>query len=275
MDLQNKSLPEITIKGVILALILAAVLAAANAYLGLFAGMTVSATIPAAVISMGLLRFFRNNNILENNIVQTAASAGEAIAAGCIFTLPALILLGTWTTFDYKWVAIIAGFGGVLGVLFTIPLRRSFIVGSNLQFPEGIATAKVLESGQTGGAGLRQIVQTGVAGGSFKVVGDLVGLWPDKLQVSRAIGSSGSEYQHSHVPGRGLQLAGRYPHLLAFPSLAGRHDRRQLGGDDLAGPDPLHRRRRHARRRPVDRFSNAQDAAARRDQRSEGLSLGR
>jgi putative OPT family oligopeptide transporter len=190
MDLKNNSLPEITIKGVILAMILAAVLAAANAYLGLFAGMTVSATIPAAVISMGVLRLFKNNNILENNIVQTAASAGEAIAAGCIFTLPALILLGTWTTFDYKWVTIIAGFGGVLGVLFTIPLRRSFIVESNLQFPEGIATAKVLESGQMGGEGLRQIVHTGLAGGLFKVVGDLVGVWPDKLQVSRAIGSS-------------------------------------------------------------------------------------
>jgi len=190
MDLQKNPLPEITIKGVILALILAAILAAANAYLGLFAGMTVSATIPAAVISMGVLRLFKNNNILENNIVQTAASAGEAIAAGCIFTLPALILLGTWQTFDYKWVTIIAGFGGVLGVLFTIPLRRSFIVDSKLQFPEGIATAKVLESGQTGGEGLRQIVHTGLAGGLFKIVSDLVGLWPDKLQVSRAIGSS-------------------------------------------------------------------------------------
>ncbi len=190
MDLQNNSLPEITIKGVILGILLAVILAAANAYLGLFAGMTVSATIPAAVISMGVLRFFKRNNILENNIVQTCASAGEAIAAGCIFTLPALILLGTWETFDYKWVTIIAGFGGVLGVLFTIPLRRSFIVGSELQFPEGIATAKVLESGQTGGEGLRQIVHTGLAGGAFKLVGDLVGLWPDKLQVSRAIGSS-------------------------------------------------------------------------------------
>ena len=151
--------------------------------------MTVSATIPAAVISMGVLRFFKRNNILENNIVQTCASAGEAIAAGCIFTLPALILLGTWQTFDYKWVTIIAGFGGVLGVLFTIPLRRSFIVDSKLQFPEGIATAKVLESGQTGGKGLRQIVRTGLAGGLFKVFGDLVGLWPERLQVSRAIGS--------------------------------------------------------------------------------------
>jgi putative OPT family oligopeptide transporter len=169
MDLQKSALPEITIKGVILGVLLATVLAAANAYLGLFAGMTVSATIPAAVISMGVLRLFKHNNILENNIVQTCASAGEAIAAGCIFTLPALILLGTWTTFDYKWVTIIAGFGGVLGVLFTIPLRRSFIVDSKLQFPEGIATAKVLESGQMGGEGLRQIVHTGLAGGLFKV----------------------------------------------------------------------------------------------------------
>jgi len=190
MDRQKDSLPEITIKGVILGIVLAAVLAAANAYLGLFAGMTVSATIPAAVISMGVLRFFRHNNILENNIVQTAASAGEAVAAGCIFTLPALILLGTWQKFDYKWVTIIAGFGGVLGVLFTIPLRRSFIVEGDLQFPEGIATAKVLESGQMGGEGLRQITHAGLAGGLFKVVSDLVGLWPDKLQVSRAIGSS-------------------------------------------------------------------------------------
>jgi putative OPT family oligopeptide transporter len=190
MDRQNNALPEITIKGVILGMLLAAILAGANAYLGLFAGMTVSATIPAAVISMGVLRFFKRNNILENNIVQTCASAGEAIAAGCIFTLPALILLGTWQTFDYKWVTIIAGFGGVLGVLFTIPLRRSFIVGSELQFPEGIATAKVLESGQAGGEGLRQIIHTGLAGGLFKIVGDLVGVWPERLQVSRAIGSS-------------------------------------------------------------------------------------
>jgi putative OPT family oligopeptide transporter len=210
MDVRNTSLPEITIKAVVLSIVLATILAAANAYLGLFAGMTVSATIPAAVISMGVLRFFKHNNILENNIVQTAASAGEAIAAGCIFTLPALILLGRWTTFDYKWVTIIAGFGGVLGVLFTIPLRRSFIVESNLQFPEGIATAKVLESGQAGGKGLRQIVQTGLAGGLFKLVGDLVGLWPERLQITRAIGSS--------VTAAGVTLS---PALLAVGLIVG------------------------------------------------------
>ena len=91
--MSNKSLPEITIKAVILGIILAVVLAGANAYLGLFAGMTVSASIPAAVISMGILRLFRRSNILENNIVQTSASAGESLAAGVIFTIPSLILM--------------------------------------------------------------------------------------------------------------------------------------------------------------------------------------
>ena len=86
--------PQLTVKALLLGAILAMVLAAANAYLGLFAGLTVSASIPAAVISMGILKLFRDSNILENNIVQTAASAGESVAAGAIFTLPALILLG-------------------------------------------------------------------------------------------------------------------------------------------------------------------------------------
>ena len=132
MNLQGRSLPEITIKAVVLGVLLSMILAAANAYLGLFAGMTVSASIPAAVVSMGILRWFRRSNILENNIVQTAASAGESLAAGVIFTLHALVILGTWESFSFKWVAIIAGFGGILGVLFTIPLRRSLIVEGKL-----------------------------------------------------------------------------------------------------------------------------------------------
>ena len=93
------------------------ILAGANAYLGLFAGMTVSASIPAAVISMGILRLFKESNILENNIVQTAASAGESLAAGVIFTLPALIILGYWQVFDYWWVCVIAGLGGFRGTI--------------------------------------------------------------------------------------------------------------------------------------------------------------
>jgi uncharacterized oligopeptide transporter (OPT) family protein len=97
----SKSLPEITPKAIVLGVLLSMVLAGANAYLGLFAGMTVSASIPAAVISMAVLRLFRKSNILENNIVQTAASAGESLAAGVIFTIPALVLMGVWTDFDY------------------------------------------------------------------------------------------------------------------------------------------------------------------------------
>src|SRR5437762_10156334 len=95
-------LPEITVKAVLLSIVLAAVLAGANAYLGLFAGMTVSASIPAAVVSMAVLRMFRKSNILDNNIVQTAESSGDAIAAGIIFTIPALLLIGHWTVFDYR-----------------------------------------------------------------------------------------------------------------------------------------------------------------------------
>ena len=143
----NKQLPEITIKALLLGIILSMVLAGANAYLGLFAGMTVSASIPAAVISMGILTLFKKSNILENNIVQTAASAGESLAAGVIFTIPALVLLGYWETFDYVEVAKIAAIGGVIGVLFTIPLRRALIITAKLKYPEGVATAEVLRAG--------------------------------------------------------------------------------------------------------------------------------
>ena len=139
------TLPEITVKAVILSVLLAAILAAANAYLGLFAGMTVSASIPAAVASMAILRLFKRSNILENNIIQTAASSGEALAAGVIFTIPALLLVGYWSDFDYWQTASIAAVGGLLGVLFTIPLRRALIVTARLRFPEGVATAEVLK----------------------------------------------------------------------------------------------------------------------------------
>src|SRR5213593_4979883 len=141
------TLPEITVKAVILSVVLAAVLAGANAYLGLFAGMTVSASIPAAVVSMAVLRLFRHSNVLENNIVQTAASSGEALAAGVIFTIPALLLVGHWAAFEYWPTTAIALVGGVLGVLFTIPLRRALIVQARLRFPEGVATAEVLKVG--------------------------------------------------------------------------------------------------------------------------------
>ena len=114
------SLREVTTRTVVLSVLLAVLLAAANAYLGLKVGMTVSASIPAAVIAMAVLRVFRERSILENNIVQTAASAGEALAAGVIFTLPALLLLGYWSDFRYAETVSIAALGGVLGVLFAV-----------------------------------------------------------------------------------------------------------------------------------------------------------
>ncbi|AQT67556.1 oligopeptide transporter, OPT family [Anaerohalosphaera lusitana] len=185
----NKGLAELTIKAIVLGVLLSVVLASANAYLGLFAGMTVSASIPAAVMSMGILRLFKKSNILENNIVQTAASAGESLVAGVIFTLPALIIMGFWEDFSFIWVTIIAGFGGILGVLFTIPLRRSLIVEADLKFPEGIATAEVLETGQKG-HGIKHLVQTACAGGIFKLGADFLGLWGAKFEVARRIGGS-------------------------------------------------------------------------------------
>jgi putative OPT family oligopeptide transporter len=190
MNSQEQSLPEITVKALVLGVLLSMILAAANAYLGLFAGMTVSASIPAAVISMGVLRLFPKNNILENNIVQTAASAGESLAAGVIFTLPALVIMGFWEDFNFFWVTIIAGFGGTLGVLFTIPLRRSLIVEGDLKFPEGIATAEVLETGQKGGSGVMYIAVASVASALFKVGAKGIGFWPEVVEMAgRAKGS--------------------------------------------------------------------------------------
>ena len=145
--MQNKNINEITLKAIILGILLSMILGAANAYVGLFAGMTVSASIPAAIISMSILKAFKNTNILENNIVQTAASAGESLAAGVIFTIPALVLMGYWTNFDYLEIFKISCLGGIIGVLFTVPLRRALIVEKKLLFPEGVATAKVLETG--------------------------------------------------------------------------------------------------------------------------------
>ncbi|MHC4265595.1 MAG: OPT family oligopeptide transporter [Planctomycetota bacterium] len=190
MNQNNVSLPEITIKAVILGVLLSVVLAAANAYLGLFAGMTVSASIPAAVVSMGVLRLFRRSNILENNIVQTAASAGESLAAGVIFTLPALVILNFWIGFNFLWVTVIAGFGGLLGVLFTIPLRRALIVEAKLKFPEGIATAEVLKSGERGGKGIKYIAQAAVASGLFKLSASGLRIWPEIIETATKVKGS-------------------------------------------------------------------------------------
>lgn len=154
----DKVLPELTPMSIVLGVILAIVFGAANAYLGLRVGMTVSASIPAAVISMGIIRVvLRRDSILENNIVQTIGSAGESVAAGAIFTLPALFMWaaeGGIDTPSLLEIALIALIGGVIGVLFMIPLRSALIVQEHgrLPYPEGKACAEVLMAGEEGGS---------------------------------------------------------------------------------------------------------------------------
>ena len=173
----DTQLPELTLKAVILGAILSVILAAANAYFGLFAGLTVSASIPAAVISMAILKVFKSSNVLENNMVQTAASAGESIAAGVIFTIPALIIMGYWEEFNYWETTLIAMIGGILGILFTIPLRNALIVEEKLKFPEGVATAEVLKTGEDTGSSVKYLVWGGVIGGVFKLSDSALNLW--------------------------------------------------------------------------------------------------
>ena len=179
-------LAEITVKGLILGGLLSMILAAANAYIGLLVGLTVSASIPAAAVSMGVLRGFRRSNILENNLVQTSASAGESLVAGIIFTIPALVIMGAWDGYKYWTLVAIAITGGILGVAFTIPLRRALIVESQLKFPEGVATAEVLKTGgietdrsierakddkdDAAALGFRRLLQAAGIGAGFKLV---------------------------------------------------------------------------------------------------------
>ena len=192
----SQSNPEITIKSILLGIILSMVLAGANAYLGLFAGMTVSASIPAAVISMGILSLFRKSNILENNIVQTAASAGESLAAGVIFTFPALLLIGYWDDFNYLEITRIATIGGLIGVLFTIPLRRALILESKLRFPEGMATAEVLKTGEKARSlagsndGIKLLSIASITGALMKLSQAGFALWTPAIEGIKNIGGS-------------------------------------------------------------------------------------
>lgn len=169
--------PEITLRVIVLGVILTVVLAAANAFLGLKVGTTVSASIPAAVISMGILRFFKNSNILENTMVQIMASVGEALTAGIAFILPALIILHVWDNFNY-WQTVITGLlGGGLGVLFTIPLRRALLSDKTLRYPEAVAIGNVLKASANREKG---DLNSLTAGG---VVGAVIALFQSGFQI--------------------------------------------------------------------------------------------
>ena len=162
------SIAELTLRSVILAICLTLILAISNAYLALKLGILTSASIPAAMISIGILRFFKGSTLLENNAVQTAASAGEAVAGGIVYTIPGLIVIGYWHEFDYFTNFLIALCGGVLGVLFSIPLRRILVKDRSLSFPEGRAIAQVLKS-TVEKTGLRDLAYGGLVGGFLEL----------------------------------------------------------------------------------------------------------
>jgi len=181
---------ELTLRVILIALGLTVILAMSNAYLALKLGLLTSASIPAAIISMGILKFFKNANILENNLVQTAASAGEAVAGGIVYTIPALIIIHYWHGFDYWTNFSIALLGGVLGVLFSIPLRKLLVHDPLLKFPEGVAIAEVLKTSANQG-GLKEIL-----------TGGLIGATLEFLQLGLKV--IASSYQHWFMVGRAV-----------------------------------------------------------------------
>ncbi len=156
---------EFTWRAVGIGLALSVVMGAANVYFGLRVGMTVSASIPASVVGMMMLRYlFRSTDAREANLVQTAASSGESLAAGVIFTFPALLLTGAWTSFDFAVTTLAACCGGVLGVVFMMPLRRAFVDNAQLPYPEAVACASVLQSGVRSERHASRAVLIGVVG---------------------------------------------------------------------------------------------------------------
>ncbi|RJF85680.1 OPT family oligopeptide transporter [Sphingomonas cavernae] len=174
--MQKTRLPELTLRGIVLGGLITLVFTAANVYLGLKVGLTFATSIPAAVISMAVLRFFSNANILENNIVQTIASAAGTLAA-IIFVLPGLVMIGWWQGFPYWTTTAVCAIGGILGVMYSVPLRRALVTGSDLPYPEGVAAAEVLKVGAAseGGAeenarGLRTILTSSLASAGFAIL---------------------------------------------------------------------------------------------------------
>jgi putative OPT family oligopeptide transporter len=193
--------PQLTLRAVILAIVLASLMAAANTYLGLFAGMTVASAIPSAVVSMAVLKLLGGGGILENNIVQTGGSAGSSVATGVLFTTPALVMLGAWHEYRYGWVFGFAALGGVLGVLFSVPLRRALIVDLKLPFPEGTAAAEVLRAGADPKQGARLLAMAAAVGAVLKLAAaNGLQLIPDNATVGRYFGRSIAYTQTSLSP---------------------------------------------------------------------------
>ena len=164
--MHNENLKELTVRGIILGALITVIFTASNVYLGLKVGMTFASSIPAAVISMAVLKFFKDSSILENNMVQTQASSAGTLSS-VIFVLPGLLMMGYWQDFPFWQTMLICAAGGTLGVLFTIPLRRAMVVNSDLPYPEGVAAAEILKAGNhaDGDSGVKDIAYGGVLAG--------------------------------------------------------------------------------------------------------------
>ncbi|MFC2338191.1 MAG: OPT family oligopeptide transporter [Negativicutes bacterium] len=190
------SLPELTVRGMLLGAILTIIFTAANVYLGLKVGLTFSSAIPAAVISMAVLKMAKDANILENNMVQTQASAAGTLSA-IIFIIPGMLMIGYWQDFEFWQTLVVSACGGCLGVLFTIPLRRAMVVHSDLAYPEGVAAAEILKVGSRtkedgeADSGLKEIL-------AGSAVAGIISFLTNGLQV---IGGSLSAWFHI---GRGM-----------------------------------------------------------------------
>ncbi|WP_386694912.1 OPT family oligopeptide transporter [Lonepinella sp. MS14435] len=185
MSTNQQSLKELTLRGTILGALITVVFTASNVYLGLKVGLTFASSIPAAVISMAVLKFFKDANILENNMVQTQASSAGTLSS-VIFVLPAMLMLGYWQGFPFWQTLLICISGGVLGVIFTVPLRNVMVVKSDLPYPEGVAAAEILKAGDDHSAdsGIKEIATGGViaaivgfATNGLRVIADGASLW--------------------------------------------------------------------------------------------------
>lgn len=187
----NENLKELTVRGIILGALITVIFTASNVYLGLKVEVTFASSIPAAVISMAVLKFFKDSSILENNMVQTQASSAGTLSS-VIFVLPGLLMMGYWQDFPFWQTMLICAAGGTLGVLFTIPLRRAMVVNSNLPYPEGVAAAEILKAGNhaDGDSGVKDIAYGGVLAGlvafltnGLRVMADGASAW---IQTGKA-----------------------------------------------------------------------------------------
>ncbi|WP_109077959.1 OPT family oligopeptide transporter [Aggregatibacter kilianii] len=189
--MQSTNLKELTFRGMLLGALITVLFTASNVYLGLKVGMTFASSIPAAVISMAVLKFFKDSSILENNMVQTQASSAGTLSS-VIFVLPGLLMMGYWQDFPFWQTMLICAAGGTLGVLFTIPLRRAMVVNSDLPYPEGVAAAEILKAGNhsDGDSGVKDIAYGGIFAGlvafltnGLRVMADGASAW---IQTGKA-----------------------------------------------------------------------------------------